>query len=141
MQAAGHAGVVPPCPPPPCDHPLANCVTLNCVTLNRVTLNRVTLNCVTLNCVTPNRVTLNCVTPNCVTLNCVTLAHPCRWTAVNRALAELQAQAAWAVPDAGLRYALRDALAEELLPLYQAFFDKYKTLPFTGGRVDGAGGC
>lgn len=45
---------------------------------------------------------------------------------------------AWAVPDATLRDALRDALSDQLLPLFQAFHDKYRGAAYTGER--GAGG-
>lgn len=42
---------------------------------------------------------------------------------------------AWAVPDAALRFALKDVLAEQLVPLYQAFYNKYKAAPYTGANV------
>lgn len=41
----------------------------------------------------------------------------------------------WAVPDPGLRYAVRDAVADQVLPLYQAFFEKYRHAAYTGGCV------
>jgi hypothetical protein len=46
----------------------------------------------------------------------------------------LHAQA-WAVPDPALRFALRDALAEQVLPLYDAFFAKYRQAPYSGARA------
>lgn len=54
-----------------------------------------------------------------------------KWTAVNRALAEATAEQAWAVPDAALRYAVRDAVSDQLVPLYTAFHAKYKTANYT----------
>lgn len=52
---------------------------------------------------------------------------------------------AWVVPDAALRFALKDAVGEAVLPLFQAFFDKYRTVAYTGegccceGRCTGVG--
>lgn len=54
-----------------------------------------------------------------------------KWTAVNKALGEAQAQQGWAVPDAGLRFALKDAVGEALLPAYKAFHAKYSGQAYT----------
>lgn len=64
-----------------------------------------------------------------------------KWAAVNRALGEAAAQAGWAAPDAGLRFALKDSLTEALAPLYAAFTAKYRAAPYTGacGRVPHVG--
>jgi hypothetical protein len=40
---------------------------------------------------------------------------------------------AWAVPDAALRYVVKDALSDQLMPLYEAFVNKYKGAAYTGG--------
>ncbi|KAI7842350.1 hypothetical protein COHA_003990 [Chlorella ohadii] len=54
-----------------------------------------------------------------------------KWTSVNKALGEAQAQQGWAVPDADLRFALKDAVGEALVPTYEAFFSKYSGKPYT----------
>ncbi|EFN57392.1 hypothetical protein CHLNCDRAFT_50911 [Chlorella variabilis] len=54
-----------------------------------------------------------------------------KWSAVNKMLAEAQGQQSWAVPDAALRFALKDALSDRLLPLYEAFWSKYRQAPYT----------
>ncbi|KAL4425956.1 hypothetical protein ABPG75_009972 [Micractinium tetrahymenae] len=54
-----------------------------------------------------------------------------KWGAVNKALAEAAQQQAWAVPDSTLRDALRDAVSDQLLPLYHAFYGKYRGAGYT----------
>lgn len=58
-----------------------------------------------------------------------------RWTAVNAAVLELLGQAGWAVPDAALRYSIKDALADAVVPLYEALLTKYRSVPFSESRA------
>ncbi|KAL4444856.1 hypothetical protein ABPG77_003906 [Micractinium sp. CCAP 211/92] len=71
------------------------------------------------------------VPPNLSTDKAARAAIKDKWGSVNKALAEAAQQQAWAVPDATLRHALRDAVSEQLLPLYQAFYEKYRGAAYT----------
>ncbi|KAK9818574.1 hypothetical protein WJX74_001369 [Apatococcus lobatus] len=42
-----------------------------------------------------------------------------------------EVQSAWIVPDPLLRRNLKDAIAEDFLPFYLAFFNRYKVVPFS----------
>lgn len=46
-----------------------------------------------------------------------------------------EVQSAWIVPDALLRRNLKDVIAEDFLPFYLAFFNRYKVLPILCSSV------
>ncbi|KAK9901547.1 hypothetical protein WJX75_001553 [Coccomyxa subellipsoidea] len=49
-----------------------------------------------------------------------------RWREVNTALTELRdAQCTWTIPDPALKANMKDAVAEDFLPLYKMFMEKY----------------
>lgn len=41
----------------------------------------------------------------------------------------------WAVPDAALRHAIRDGLADSLAPPYEAFWSKHQRAPYTDSHA------
>ncbi|EIE20659.1 Exo70 exocyst complex subunit [Coccomyxa subellipsoidea C-169] len=57
-----------------------------------------------------------------------------RWREINTALTELRdAQCTWTIPDPALKANMKDAVAEDFLPLYKMFMEKYnpEATPFT----------
>ncbi|GAB4824073.1 hypothetical protein N2152v2_011119 [Parachlorella kessleri] len=59
-----------------------------------------------------------------------------KWTAVNKLLEPVMAQqGSWTVVDPGLRYGLKDSIADLVLPPYQEFTERYMRLPFTENRT------
>ena len=78
------------------------------------------------------------VSPNLAHDRAARAAAKERWAALNRALGEAEgAGKAWVVTDPSMREALRDAIAEQLLPLYQAFLAKWRAAPYTGAKPAG----
>ncbi|BDA42170.1 Exocyst complex component EXO70A1 [Coccomyxa sp. Obi] len=57
-----------------------------------------------------------------------------RWREINTALTELRdAQCTWTIPDPALKANMKDAVAEDFLPVYKMFMEKYnpEATPFT----------
>ncbi|KAK9821134.1 hypothetical protein WJX81_005577 [Elliptochloris bilobata] len=53
-----------------------------------------------------------------------------RWRDVNAALGVLhESQSAWTIPDAALRANMKDALLDDVLPLYEVFVEQYSAAP------------